>query len=274
MRQLWSRIRDFVVLAVFIILSVVVMIRQNEPVFRVLRAFSLEVVSRVEGHFSMVGRYLGALQENDALRATNVTLSGQLALLRRSEAENRRLKELIGLRDSLDLPTIAVRILDRDITRQKNEMTIDAGRRAGVKPGMPVIDERGILGKVVFTSDRYSRVQTYLNTDFRVPVEILPLDAFGIVRWEGRGRFPHLLLLDYVVKTVPVEPGQRVVTAASLSFPQGLTVGFIDTVIVQPGQNELKIYLQPSSDVGVARYAFVLEALPDSELVRITAPAP
>lgn len=270
MRQLWNRIGDFVILAVFIIISIMVMIRQNEPVLRVLRAFSLEVVSRVESNFSLAGRYLGALQENDALRATNVGLSGQLALLRRAEAENQRMKALLGLQDSLNLPTIAVRILDRDITRQKNEMTIDAGRRAGVKPGMPVIDDRGILGKVVFTSDRYARVQTVLNTDFRVPAEILPLDAFGIVRWEGRGRYPNLLLLDYVVKTVPVEPGQRVVTAASLSFPPGLTVGFVDTVLVQPGQNELKIYLRPGADIGVARHAFVLEVLPDSELVRIS----
>lgn len=270
MRQLWSRIRDFVVLALFIILSLVVMIRQNEPVFRVLRAFSLEAVSRVENRFSIVGRYVSALQENDALRATNVSLSGQLALLRRAEAENQRLKALIGMRDSLNLPTIAVRVLDRDITRQKNEMTIDAGRRAGVKPGMPVIDDRGILGKVVFTSERFSRVQTYLNTDFRVPVEIIPADAFGIVRWEGRGRFPNLLLMDYVVKTVPVERGQRVVTAASLSFPPGLTVGFIDTVIVQPGQNELKVYLRPGADLGVARYAFVLDVVPDSQLVRVS----
>lgn len=271
MRQLWVRIRDYVLLAAFIIISMVVMVRQNDPVFRVMRAFSLETTSRVEGRFALLGRYLGALRENDALRSTNVSLSGQLALLRRAELENRRLKMLLGLRDSLQFPTVAARVISKDVTRQKNTLTLDVGRRNGVAAGMPVIDDNGIIGKVIFASDRYSRVQSVFNTDFRVPAEVEPANAFGIVRWEGRGRTASYLLLEYVVKTVPVQKGDRVVTSSSLSFPPGLTIGTVDSVIVQPGQNELRIFLRPSTPVGEARYAFVVQTLPDSELVRVNA---
>ncbi len=266
MREIWSRIRDFVVLAILILVSLTVMVYQNDAVFRVLRVASLEFTSGIEERFAWMGRYIGALAENDALRRTNVALTGELALLRQARRENERLRSLLQLRDTAEFDVVAARVIDKDITRQKNTLTLDVGRRDSVAPGMAVVDQNGILGKVIFVSKRYAVVQSYFNTDFRVPAELLPHNAFGIVRWEGGGRFSHKLLLEYIVKTVPVEPGQQVVTANSVSFPRGLSVGTVDTVLAQAGRDELRVYLTPSALIGPAHYAFVLRRLPDPEL--------
>jgi len=269
MREIWSRIRDFVILAVLILISLTVMINRNDAVLRLLRVASLEFTSRIEQQFAWVGRYVGALAENDALRRENVALSGELAVLRQAGMENQRLRDLLSIRDSTGYDVVAARIIDKDVTRQKNTLSLDVGRRDGIEPGMAVMDEAGILGKILFVSERFSIVQSYFNTDFRVPAQLLPYDAFGIVRWEGRGRFSHELLLEYIVKTVPVRKGQRVVTSSSVSFPQGIPVGYVDTVLTQPGRDELRIYLEPASPVGPARFAFVVRQLPDNELTAL-----
>ena len=162
-----------------------------------------------------------------------------------------------------------MRVVSRDIHRQKNYLVIDAGSEHGIESGMAVIDDHGILGKVVLPGDGYSVVQSYLNTDFRVPGLIAAIEAFGIVRWDG-ARLDRIVL-DYVVRTERVEHGQLVVTAGSSVFPSGIPIGTIDSVQVRAGENLLEITLKPSSRIGAAKHAFVIMQAPDEELERLQA---
>jgi rod shape-determining protein MreC len=261
------QIRDWAILALLLLISLVVALNQNIEVTRSLRAISLQVTSGLESQFARAGEFVRALDENGRIRDHNIVLSSQVARLREAEVENDRLKALLSLRDTLNAPTLAVRIVARDIHRQKNYVVIDAGSDDGIESGMAVIDAYGILGKVILPGDEYSVVQSYLNTDFRVPGLIHPIEAFGIVRWDGT-RLDRLVL-DYVVRTELVEHGQLVVTAGSSVFPPGIPIGTIDSVSVRSGENLLQITLEPSSRIGAAKQAFVIMQAPDEELERL-----
>jgi len=263
------QIRDWSLLAFLLLISLVVTLNRNAEVTRSLRAISLQITSGLESQFSRAGEFVRALDENGKIRDHNILLSSQVARLREPEIENSRLKALLGLRDSLAIPMMAVRIVARDIHRQKNYLIIDAGLDRGIESGMAVIDDVGILGKVVLPGSKYSVVQSYLNTDFRVPGLIHPIEAFGMVRWDG-ARLDRLVL-DYVVRTERVEHGQLVVTAGSSVFPSGIPIGTIDSVAVRAGENLLEITLEPASRIGSARHAFVIMQAPDEELERLRA---
>lgn len=265
--NLSARIRDWAVLALLLLISLAVMLNKNVTVTRALRAVSLQTVSGLESQFSRLGEFMRAVEENDVLRRHNVIMSSQLARLREAQLENDRLRGLLALRDTLSVPTLAVRVVSRDIHRQKNFLIIDAGEADGVAVDMAVVDDRGIIGKVVLPEKNYSLVQTYLNTDFRVPGLIQPLQTFGIVRWDGT-RLDRLLL-DYVVRTEPVKKGQLVVTSGSSIFPTGIPIGTVDSVSVRSGENLLDIFLVPATSVGSTRNAFVLLRAPDEELKRL-----
>lgn len=267
MAQFWDRVRDWALLFGLLVLCVLVMVNVNEPMLRTLRAGALEVTAQIEHYFAWAGNYVRALDENDALRSNNVQLSSQVARLREAESENARLRSLLGLRDSVSANLLAARIIAKDITRQENYLTLDAGARDGVAQGMPVIDDKGLLGKVVLTSPNFAIVQSYLNTDFRVPVRIQPIQVDGIVTWDGT--YSDRLVLDYVVKTEPVEKGQQVVTHGSLVFPSGLPVGTIDSVSQKVGENVYNLYLKPASPIARADYAYVLLRRPNLEVERL-----
>jgi rod shape-determining protein MreC len=262
-----SQIRDWTVLAFLLVISLVVTRNKNAELTRSLRAISLQITSRLESQFARAGEFVRALDENGEIRDRNIRLSSQVARLREAELENERLKNLLGMRDSLEAPTLPVRIISRDIHRQKNFLVIDAGSEHGIRRDMAVIDDRGILGKVVLTGERYALVQSYLNTDFRVPGMVIPIEALGIVRWDG-ARLDRLVL-DFVVRTERVEHGQVVVTAGSEIFPSGIPIGTIDSVSVRPGENLLQITVQPSAALGSARNAFVVLRSPDEEITRL-----
>jgi len=226
----------------------------------------------MESQFSRVAEFMRAADENSRLRATNIVMSSQLAKLRDAQEENERLRALLALRDTLDVPTLAVRVVSRDVHRQKNFLIIDAGKADGLAEDMAVVDDHGIIGKVVLPGDDYSLVQTYLNTDFRVPGLIQPLQTFGIVRWDGTQL--DRLLLDYVVRTEPVAKGQLVITSGSSIFPSGIPIGTIDSVAVRAGENLLEIFLTPATPIGSARHAFVILRTPNEELVRLQNASP
>ncbi len=267
-RSTWGRVQDWLALAACLVASLVVLFTRNEPVMVGLRAQSLGATAWVESKMSWAGRFFGALGENDRLRLENIELAAEVARARESVQENTRLRDMLGFRDTLGVPLKLARIVGKDLGQQQNFFTIDAGTDDSVRVGMAVVDERGILGKVVLVSSRYARVMAYLNTDFRVPVRVLPVGAEGIARWDGRR--PDRLVLDQVSRTEPVRQGMLVVTSGISSvFTPGFPVGTVEEVEARAGQNALTIGLSPAAAINRARFCFVVLRERDPSLVSL-----
>ena len=267
----WTRFSDWALLVSLLAISAIVMFTQNLTMVRALRATALETTGHLENSLSWVGRYLRALEENDLLREENIRLSSELAKSREADIENDRLRRLLGFVDTVSYNVRSARIIEKEITRQKNLLTLNVGASDGIEIGMGVIDERGIIGKVVQVSDRYSRVMSYLNTDFRVPAKVQPSQAQGIIRWEGTHR--DQLLLEHVIKTERVAIGQVVVTSGYSSvFPPGYPIGLVQSVEPQLGKNQLIIDVVPASQIDDVEHAFVVLNTPDPERSTLSVP--
>ncbi len=264
----WNRIRDWVLLLGLIAVSLFVMLTENLSIVRTLRASSLEFTGHVENSLSWIGRYFHALEENDLLREENISLSSQLARSREADIENTRLRRLVGFVDTVSYTLEPARIIQKEITEQNNHLYLNKGKTHGVEVNMGVLDERGILGKVIEVSDNYSLVMSYLNMDFRVPAKIQPSQAQGIIKWEGVER--DKLLLEHVIKTEVVNQGDLVVTSGYSSvFPPGYPIGTVQLVVPQAGKNQLLVYIKPSSQINVAEHAFIVLEQPEEELVEL-----
>ena len=255
---------DWLLVSALLLLSVGVMVTQNQPLLRTVRAHTMGWTAQVESTFAWMGRYLRALDRNDELRRENIRLSSKTARTRAVRQRNDELERLLRLSDSSEAALRPARIITKDIFQKNNFLTLDVGRAEGVEEGMPVVHESGIVGTVVLVTDHYARVMPFVNTDFRVPGVVLPLRAEGIVRWDGE-RLDRLQL-DHVVQTEPVEPGQRVVTSGhSNVFPPGRMVGTVDSVAAPAGRSELQIFLRPAVPIYEISHAVVVLRAPDPE---------
>lgn len=265
MTRIWDRIRDWVVLFVLLVASIGVMLAQNEPIVRTLRATALDTTAWVESQFAWAGGFFRALDENRFLREENIQLASEVARSREAMYENERLRSMIAFVDSSEYDLLPARIVSKDLTRQQNFLTLDVGRRDGVEEGMAVVDERGVIGRVELVSENYARVMPYLNVDFRIPARVQEIRSEGIVRWEGN-RYDHILM-EHVVKTDPVEPGHLVIVSGySTTFPEGYPIGVVDSVAVRTGRNERYVYIRPAAPLDKTSFAFVILQQPDQEL--------
>ena len=255
--QWWNRIRDWVILFALLATSLTTMLVQNDSVVRYLGVLSIDVISNIEARMTWAGQYMHAIEENTVLRHENVILNNQLAQLNLASMENAELTDALAFRKEAPYGMVAARIVSKNIFGLDNYLTLNAGAADGIEKDMAVVSHQGILGRVVLVGQHYCRVLSYLNTGFRVPVEVLPSFAVGMLGWPG-GKIDQLRLTD-LVKTVPVSDGDTVVTSAnSRIFPPGYPVGIITAVDALPGMNDLSATVRPMAPIDRTRYAFVL----------------
>ena len=266
-----NRPTDWLLLGAVLLVAAALMLTQNQPLVRTVRAQAMSWTAQVEGTFAWMGRYLRVLERNNELRRENIQLSSQVARTRAARQRNEELRRLLNLTDTSDAALRPARIVTKDIFQKDNVLVLNVGAADGVEKGMPVVHERGIVGTVVMTNEHYARVMPFLNTDFRVPGTVLPLRAEGIVRWDGE----HLdrLQLDHVVETEPVEVGQQVVTSGhSGIFPPGRRIGTVDSVTAPAGRSELAIFLRPAVSLYEISHAVVILQEPTSEQRTLESP--
>ena len=271
-QQVWQRSRDYVIFGALLLIGLVIFVSRNGPALRAARAASLAVTAPVEGVFERGARFRRSLEENERLRTETAALAADVARLREASAENAQLRALLQFEDSTAVRRVVGRVVSKEITEQTNLLTIDVGERDGVRQGMPVINERGIVGKVVLTNRRYAVVMPHQNTQFRVPAVIDALGREGVVRWDGAA-FDQLTM-EYVVKTEPVERGMLITTSPfSGVFPAGVPVGRVDTAFAAAGRNDYVIRVTPAAPLSEVGYVYVLLTRPDPERAILEAQA-
>ena len=255
--RFWLRIRDWLLLGGVLTAAFGLMISSNDPLLYGLRKASLGLTGAVEERIAWAGHFLRAQSENRTLRRENVELSSQVLLLREARMENERMAAALGFQQDAPYEMVAARVIAKDIFALHNFLTLDVGQSSGIEIDMPVVTERGIVGRVVAVTERYCRVMPFLNTEFYVPAKILPNLAVGMINWPGTSS--DYLDLDGVVKTEPVEIGQTVVTSRESGiFPPGFTVGTIASVATSPGENAYAITVAPAVSLPATQHAFVL----------------
>ncbi len=99
----------------------------------------------------------------------------------------------------------------------KNELTIDAGSRAGIRLGDPVLYRGMLLGKVEAVDAESATVMTIFDTRFQIPARV----GSGVDTLLKGGNAPILTLIP---KDAQVSEGAPVISAAS-GMPYGLLIG-------------------------------------------------
>lgn len=260
-----EKIRDHVITVVILIMAVTVMVNRHEGGLNNLRKASVAIVSYLEAPLANVRVYRSALQTNTKLQQENVLLLDELSRLRSAREQNEILKEMLALKDTYEFDLHPVLIVSKNLTGINNSITINAGTDHGVRAGMAVINADGLVGQVIITGERFSQVLPLYNRLFRASVNIQSSRAYGVASWSGDNLFE--LVINFVPKTIPVEPGMIVETSGlSNQFPPNIPVGTVLRSVPEPGQDTQQIFVEPYASLYDVAEAFVVLFNPDPEL--------
>ncbi|SEM27990.1 rod shape-determining protein MreC [Syntrophus gentianae] len=179
---------------------------------------------------NMWKRYLflvGLERENRRLLQQNALLTRQLVQHQEGYLEGLRLKKLLSLSESIDYKAVAASVTGRNRKSLHQTVMIDKGSAHGIKTGMPVVSERGVVGRIIETSWHVSRVLLLIDENSNVDSIAQGGRGQGILQGDGNNR----CFLKYVPKLEEVRLGDAVITSGICGvFPKSWLLGTVSRV--------------------------------------------
>lgn len=177
------------------------------------------VTRPVVGFFQGVSDLVGLRGENQQLRRQVAQLEAELAA---TESLQRRVEELeavLGIEPPEELDTVTARVLATGVSDFDAMRLIDKGRRHGITVDMPVVEEGGLVGRVVAVTDSSARIRLITDPTMRVAVRVERTGETGVLTGRGGG----LLALEMLNTDTALSEGDLLVTADG-RFPAGIPV--------------------------------------------------
>lgn len=185
---------------------------------------------------------LNASEENRTLKNNVAALLYEKQQYGEITAENKRLKELLSLKERERNFVTAAAVVSKGYDRALNLVLIDKGAKNGVEKGMAVITAKGLAGKVYAVRDYFSKVLLLKDTNFSAAVRLQNSRREGVISGTGYER----CALKYIPPEETVEKGEVVVTSGLDGiFPPGLPVGIVDKVKREGVEFFQQIEVQP-----------------------------
>lgn len=131
---------------------------------------------------------------------------------RATEAENARLKALLGLSRTQEDVVAMASLTSSTPTSTRRFATISAGAGKGVRTGMPVRSATGLIGRVLEVGQSSARVLLITDTESLVPVRRARDGIPGFAQGQGDGTL-RVRLVNLGIN--PLKKGDVIVTSGS-----------------------------------------------------------
>ena len=216
----------------------------------------------VEDYFSLESQVLELQAEVDRLVLQKVMPSVP-------EEEALSLKSGNAVVDTaIGYQLLRAKVINNTTHFTRNYITLNKGRKDGVKEGAGVIASHGIVGIVKKVSENFSVVMSLLNQDTRISAVLHKEPFYGSVHWE-RGDVRTASLSD-IPSYVSISEGDSIQTSGFSSiFPPGIHVGTIVSFSEQTDRNFHKILVRLSVDFNRLNYVYVIYNLTQEERVTL-----
>lgn len=179
-------------------------------------------VEAVDGAASDVASLWSVWEENKKLKLENERLLQWQQAALRFEAENQSLRDLLNYQPPQAKASVAAKVVGTIGNSFGHRVRIDAGSDQGIRRHQAVMNEQGLVGRVITVGKRSSEVLLITDMNSRIPVTVDPRGLQALLAGD-RSELPYLALASARLKP---QLGEMVVTAADGDiFPAGLPVG-------------------------------------------------
>jgi len=215
-------------------------------------AMPFEAVRDVWDRYAAV---LDAKRENEQLRSEVERLAEENHQLREGLVASGRLQRIARMRERYEIPMLPGELVGVDASPWFRSVLVDRGRDGGVRSGMPVISEQGLVGLVTATARRSAKAMLVLDRQTAIDGVIQRSRSRGIVR----GRGSDELEFEFVARGSDVHVDDLVITSGLGGvYPKGLYIGRIRE-ISDPGEQLLQTAtIRPAVDFGRLEQVFVM----------------
>ena len=215
----------------------------------------ISLALNVNDYFTKVATAQAAENRVRRQLAAQSMRAGQVEQL---QLENSRLRNLLGLRQTLPSQNQAAEVLYDAADIYSRKLIIDKGTTHHVELGSSVMDESGVLGQVTRVYPLVSEVTLLVDRDQAIPVLNTRTGArsvaFGDPAFGGGG-----LELRFMSANADVLAGDLLTTSGVDGvYPPGLPVAHVTKVDRRADSAFARIYCTPAAAIAAARHVMVI----------------
>lgn len=209
--------------------------------------------SQTENIQAMVAR-------NTELEATNNRLMVENIRLKELERENDLLRQLLNYtrsnpQFSYQASAVVGRSVGFDPTNLLYFVYVDVGARDGIAEDMPVITDRGLVGRVTAVGPNVAQVLMLIDPASSVNALIQNSRVTGLVR----GNIDGTLTMERIPPNEKVNPGDIVLTSGlGGNFPDKLVIGQVTEVLKRDQDMFQTARIRPTVDFGKLETMLIL----------------
>jgi len=141
-------------------------------------------------------------------------------------------------------------VVQSTIYNKNNFITLDKGYGINndINPGMGVMADNSVVGKVIKCTKNYSLVMPIIHSSYQLNVIAERTGNDGLLKWTDERDFRYASVQN-ITKDTPLKKGDIFVTrTGSPQFPGGIEIGTIDEISSKEGGNFHDIRLLLKTD--------------------------
>ena len=216
----------------------------------------------VEGIYGYLYEYDRLVEENNALRAENAELREANRDYSELKAENERLRTLFEWSEKhTDFVLESAKIVAWDASNYISAFTVSKGSGSDIALGDCVVTEYGALvGQVIELGSDWATIRTIIDVDMDVGALVGESSYAGVITGEFSLMKQGLTRITYLASGAQIFQKDEVLTSGKGgSFPAGLLIGDVTTVMTESGGQVTYGIVQPACDVSRLSQVFIIK---------------
>ena len=196
--------------------------RVLSPVIRV-QSTLMERLNFIISLFSVSDDQVALVAENEELKNQVAELQSRIIQLQQNLNEADILYALLGFaRSSPDEQYIPAKVIGKDPSPFLKYILIDQGSDQGIRAGMPVVTNKGLVGRIDAVTASAARIRLITDSTSMINAIVVDVDAECMVQ----GSITGDITIEMVSQDVNLEPGQIVQTSGlGGDFPADFIIG-------------------------------------------------
>lgn len=192
---------------------------------------------------------------NQSLRASLAAVTMRLSMSDEAVRENRRLRKQIGFEPPTGYALIPTRVISVSGKNYSIAAIINRGAHDSVKVDQPVINQQGLIGRIVSVSDDFSQVQLLTDPTNRVAARIATSREMGIVKCLASGT---MILDNFPIQGTIIVGDTIISSGLGGIYPPGLVVGTVADVNRPEEEPFADVILSPAANFWSIEELFIL----------------
>lgn len=215
-------IQPWIALTLAVILSFILMATSNSQEMELARARISDILGLLTQPIVAYREISNLRSENSRLRAENTELMIQSSGTKEAIRENDRLRSLLGFKKKATLTLKAAEVIGKSPLPGVHSILLDVGRQNGIGKHMAVINDQGLVGKVIRLGEKTAVAQLLLDRNLGAAVRLSDSRIDGITSWRGGEN----LVIEGVPALAQIRLGELAFTTGLDGvFPAGIPVG-------------------------------------------------